>query len=180
MFYHKSAHKPLPGKGVGEKISKENVKSFVALSKIKNWRQKLDRTWIQKFEAEGHDWASVEHFYQAGKFKESSPEFYQQFSLDSGSDLSKDALMAKAAGGPSGKYKGLKIRPKEIGAPMAFFGVQQSQRMRAGHRAKYEHNPDLKAMLLATKNAELAHFKPKRPIEPYKILMEVRKDFTSK
>jgi len=179
VFYHKSAAKPLPGRGSGEMIPKENVRDFIELSKIKDWRRKLDRTWVQKFEAEGHDWASVEHFYQAGKFRESSPEFYEQFSLDSGSELSKDPHMAKAAGGPSGKYKGLKIRPDGVGAPMSFFGQQRVERMRAGHRAKYQQNPDLKAMLLATKTAELAHFKPKQPLESYEILMEVRKDLAS-
>ena len=84
--------------------------------------------------------------------------------------------MAKGAGGVSGKYKGLKIRPGEVGAPMAFFGQQQVERMRAGHRAKYQQNPDLKAMLLATKQAELAHFRHKQPLETYEVLMEVRKD----
>jgi hypothetical protein len=136
VFYHKSAARPLPGRGSGEKVPKENVADFVELSKIKDWRRKLDRTWVQKFEAEGRDWASVEHFYQAGKFKETSPEFYEKFSLDSGSELSQNPFMAKGAGGVSGKYKGLKIRPEEVGAPMAFFGQQQIQRMRAGHRAK--------------------------------------------
>ena len=176
VFYHKSAARPLPGRGSGEFIPKENVADFVELSKTKNWRRKLDRTWVQKFETEGHDWASVEHFYQAGKFKESSPEFYEKFSLDSGSELSQDPFMAKGAGGVSGKYKGLRIRPEEVGAPMAFFGQQQVERMRAGHRAKYEQNPDLKAMLLATKQAELAHFRHKQPLETYEVLMEVRKD----
>ena len=176
VFYHKSAARPLPGRGSGEKVPKENVADFVELSKIKDWRRKLDRTWVQKFEAEGRDWASVEHFYQAGKFKESSPDFYEQFSLDSGSELSQDPFMAKGAGGVSGKYKGLKIRPEEVGAPMAFFGQQQVERMRAGHRAKYQQNPDLKAMLLATKQAELAHFRHKQPLETYEVLMEVRKD----
>lgn len=176
VFYHKSAARPLPGRGSGEKVPKENVADFVELSKIKDWRRKLDRTWVQKFEVEGHDWSSVEHFYQAGKFKESSPDFYEQFSLDSGSELSKDPFMAKGAGGPIGKYNGLKIRPEEVGAPMVFFGQQQLERMRAGHRAKYQQNPDLKAMLLATKQAELIHFRHKQPLESYEVLMEVRKD----
>jgi predicted NAD-dependent protein-ADP-ribosyltransferase YbiA (DUF1768 family) len=176
VFYHKSAARPLPGRGSGETITKENIGDFIELSKIKNWRRKLDRMWVQSFEAEGHTWASVEHFYQAGKFKETSPEFYEEFSLDSGSELSQDPLMAKAAGSHSGKYKGLRIRPQEVATPMNFFGVQQVERMRAGHRAKYQQNPDLKTMLLATKEAELAHFRHKQPIETYEVLMEVRKD----
>lgn len=180
VFYHKSAARPLPGRGSGEIIPKEDVKDFVELSKIKNWRRKLDRMWMQKFEAEGRDWGSVEHFYQAGKFKKNNPEFYEQFSLDSGSELSKDPHMAKAAGSPSGKYKGIRIRPQGVEASMNFFGTERVERMRAGHRAKYLENPDLKNVLLKTKLAQLAHFRHKKPLESYEVLMEVRSDLKKK
>ena len=40
------------------------------------------------------------HFYQANKFKQNHPEFYEMFSLDSEtSEFNKDPLMAKNAGG---------------------------------------------------------------------------------
>lgn len=177
VFYHKSSGRPLPGKGKGETIPKENVKDYIELSKITDWRRKLDRRWMQKFEAEGHDWGSVEHFYQAGKFKTSDPDFYFKFSLDSGSDLANDATMAKDAGSASGKHKGVKIRPNNVVASMNFFGQERIDRMRAGHRAKYEQNPDLKEMLVKTKNAQLLHFQRNNPLESYEVLMEVRRDF---
>ena len=74
----------------------------------------MDRTILH-----GKRWASVEH-YQGSKFKE-TPEFYDQFSLDSGSKLSKDPVLAKAAGG---KFQGKCVRPKEIVIDSDFFKVK--------------------------------------------------------
>ena len=53
----------------------------------------------------GKQWKSVEHYYQANKFK-------NQFSLDSNSELSQDAILAKAAGGKTGKAGTKVVRPR--------------------------------------------------------------------
>jgi len=41
QFYHKSADKPAPGKGVGEKIDNEASLDFVELKNIPHWRRKI-------------------------------------------------------------------------------------------------------------------------------------------
>jgi len=156
MFYSKSKDLP-PGMGAGEKILKENISKYEGLSKIKDWRKKLSNFWIQPFEIDGKKWQSVEHYYQGSKFK-GTPEFFNQFSLDSGSDLSKDPLLAKAAGGKTGKFGKERIRPKEIVMDSNFFEGRHSEEMFKGQFAKFTQNIDLMDMLLKTKDAQLVHY----------------------
>ena len=176
QFYSNSNPNALPGTGAGEKLPETEKIHFHRLATFDNWRRKLANTWNEPFMLDNHTWQSVEHYYQASKFKNNNREFYLKFSLDSRSQLSADPVLAKAAGSKSGKLNHTTIiRPSRITIDPDFFNHGRSEReMENATFAKFSQNKNLKDLLLATRNAKLVHYVRGAPPEIYHHLMRVR------
>lgn len=128
---------------------------------------------------DGNTWASVEHYYQASKFKINNNDFYLTFSLESNTDLSRDPGMAKSAGGKTGLYKGKKIRPSNVELDPGFFETRSSIEMFDAQNAKFTQNEDLRDLLINTHNAKLVHFRRGQDPEVFTNLMKIRKTLIS-
>jgi predicted NAD-dependent protein-ADP-ribosyltransferase YbiA (DUF1768 family) len=169
QFHSGSANKP-PGKGSGEKGNQKDFKELVEIDK--HWRRVLSNSYTEKgvplFEADDKGWASVEHYYNAGKFKKGNPEFYEKFSYQSGSPFAKDPLMASAAGGKTGVFtkkiekdggkktsRTMLRNPKNIKTDKDFDSLGWMDEVL---RKKFTQNEKAKAVLLATKKAKLVHY----------------------
>lgn len=179
-----SSFKPGMAKNVKETIPSDKRSSFISLSKIKDWRRKLDDTWSEApFDIDGKKWLSVEHYYQSSKFRIHNPEFADLFSLNSSeSAIAKDVDLAISAGSKSGKAIGkaktkikgdVLLRPKGIEIDPQFYGDRSQQERIKGLRAKFA-NEDMKRLLLATGNAKLVQYKHGSNGETDHMLMTVR------
>jgi len=175
MFHTKSEKTAKPGRGSGEVVPMTKRDEFIALGRIPDWRRKLDDSWeLAPFSLDGHRWASVEHYYQASKFKKGFPDFSLQFSLDSESEISKDVMLAKAAGSKSGKDKSKVLRPSSITIDSDFYPERNLNERDTAIRAKFLQNEDLKQLLKATKTAKLIHFVRGSEPETDMMLMKTR------
>jgi len=175
MFHGKADKSSKPGKGSNEKIPTVEREHFVKLSRVPEWRRKLDDSWNDAlFTIDGKRWGSVEHYYQGAKFKNGFPDFSSQFSLESESEISKSVELAVAAGGPDGKKRSKILRPTNVKIDPNFYGERSVKERELALVAKFSQNEDLKQMLLATRNAKLIHFVRGNKAEPDHLLMKVR------
>jgi predicted NAD-dependent protein-ADP-ribosyltransferase YbiA (DUF1768 family) len=180
-FYNKSSGTAKPGKGANEKISQTKIRDYteLGLKKFSDWRKKLDDDYSTVFTLDNMKWKTVEHYYQAAKFKKHNPHFYKLFSLDSDNEIAKEVDIAKAAGSLKGSYKKGKtvvaLRPADIKIDPDFYGTRKTEERETALYAKFSQNEDLKAIIIATRNAVLKKHVPKAKAEVDYILMKVRK-----
>jgi predicted NAD-dependent protein-ADP-ribosyltransferase YbiA (DUF1768 family) len=174
LIYSKANDKNSPGKSSGEKIPKEKIRDYAQLKNHKDWRRKLDDNWICEFVLDNHKWASVIHYVEGSKYKKENPNFYNEFSLDSQSKISKDPELAKKIGETkTGIIKGEMLKPKNINKDLDFELRKNKEHLQA-LEAKFKQNDELKEILLETKRAKLINYIPKKESEVANNLMIVR------
>jgi hypothetical protein len=188
MFYSKSQRSAKPGKGTHEKIGADRVGEFVPLATIADWRRKLDDEWVRSdgealFSLDGYKWASVEHYYQAAKFRKRNPAFTKEFALDSNSEISKSVVLAKAAGSKSGKigktkeHEGGVLRPKTVSIDPDFYEDERNLKERAAAvKSKFAQNAEMARVLKLTSPARLTQYVHADEPAEDTILMQVRQE----
>jgi predicted NAD-dependent protein-ADP-ribosyltransferase YbiA (DUF1768 family) len=180
MFHAKSQKTAKPGKGSHEAITADRITEFVPLSTISDWRRKLDDEWVLPkedplFTLDGYRWASVEHYYQAAKFRKRNPQFTKEFALDSNSEISKSVALAKIAGSKSGRSKEGVLRPKTISIDPDFYEGERNLKERAAAvDAKFMQNEEMRKILKLTTPAKLVQYVHSGQPEEDIILMQVR------
>ena len=180
VVHSKSLDSAKPGQGSNETIEKHRRGEFAILTKIKDWRRKLDDSWNEAFfNVDGHRWASVEHYVQGSKFKKGFPDFYRNFSMDEPSELSKDVELAKMVGDTS-KTKYKNMRPDKVKVDVDYALGREDVEREAAVRAKFNQNEDLKQLLLATRDAQLKYALRRKPAVSDMILMKVRHELQTK
>tara|TARA_Y100000992_G_scaffold163669_1_gene109815 strand:- start:2100 stop:4088 length:1989 start_codon:yes stop_codon:yes gene_type:complete len=165
QYYEKSSNKPIPGKGPGEKISLNKIKDFTKLQSILNWRKQLSNQYEKEFELDEKKWLSVEHFMNANKYK-NNKDIYDNLSLTSGSDESRDILKMKEDVKKLTKDKDYDKRHDDL--------------LKRAIKAKFSQNDDLQEMLKETKMAKLVNYRFKKQPATSFELMKYRKTILNK
>ena len=165
QFYYKSSDVPKPGKGTGEKLGPEGIQEYVHLTSIPKWRKKLSNLWEQEFILDNKKWLTVEHFYQASKYKKNNLEHYNKFALNSNSDVSRDPKKARVLGSN-----------KKTSIDNDFFNGRNQIVIENALRAKFTQNKDLGKLLVLTKRAKLQLYIRGSPPLVNNSLMKIRKE----
>jgi len=179
QFYAHAADK-IAGNGAGEKIDAVQRKlDFVELSPkghFPNWRRKLDDAWLHSdtpFELDGQQWNSVEHYVQAGKFKNEYPTFYAAFTSNNKSKIANDVKIAIDAGSANPSTQ---LRPATVLVDPSYTDKKQHDARVAASTAKFTQIPHFTQLLLATKNAMLYQYTPGKKPEVAHNLILIRKN----
>jgi len=139
-----------PGSGVNETV--QNPRDYSELAAIPEWRKRLSNFWVAPFELMGFHYQTVEHAFQAYKIRLADTETALQFTLESGSQLS------RSDGEAARRARKLKLlTPEQL---RGWEAMKDAVLLNALY-AKFSQHSDLRRLLLATGNAELWHGAPR-------------------
>lgn len=155
IFFSKSAKKK-PGEGKDEFIS-------VPYDLPLDFRQKLSNFAESELEYDGYRWKTVEHAFQAAKFKDLNFDLFYSFTINSGSELGLGSGLDSQK-----KRKSMILQPEQL----ELWDIKKDKIMCELWNAKFTQNSELKMILIGTKNAELWHTVNRKPIKQHWIGLE--------
>lgn len=181
QIYSKSVHKKI-GEGAGETITKEQktLPSVLKLFKIKDWRRKLDNSYLlnnenEKLEIKGNQWPSVLHYLFAVRFS-NLPDIYNKFTI-SNEETSTSELAKNFYDKMISKYKSKILTDADYKNDYSKF---LTEALNAKFNIKNDgpkiFNKELHDILLSTGKSKINIYKPGRGGGPYEAteLMNVR------
>ena len=180
MVYHTAPNEKMkPGKVDGEIMPKNQTIDFITLSKIPEWRKKLDDSWMDvNMKIRDKTWASVTHYLEGSKYRMGHPDMYSQFSIESGNPTAKDIKLAKSHKSIQiAEQEGKTVKKRTVKPDVDYALGRNVEERDLALRAKFKDNMDMRAVLLATKNALLLRKETfGQPAEPDEQLMRIRKE----
>jgi ribA/ribD-fused uncharacterized protein len=110
-----------------------------------------------QFVLDDRHWASVEHYFQASKFRHINDAYYESFTIESGSSLGLGGSTRAVAidSGSLARTAGRKLRLSQ--EQLDQWAKRKHAVMERALYAKFSQNPSLKVLLLATGDAKLTH-----------------------
>lgn len=144
-FFSGSADVP-PGQGVHEQVAETG--RYAALAGVRHWRRMLSNFWPADFMLGERTFRTVEHAFQAAKIAVVDPAVAERFALESGTELARgDGVVAR-------KHRKLVLLDD---AQLRSWECCKRSAMREAMHAKFSQHETLRAVLLATRLAELWH-----------------------
>jgi ribA/ribD-fused uncharacterized protein len=144
-FFSGSADLP-PGRGVHERVA--DAGRYAALAGVRHWRRMLSNFWPAEFTLGGRTYRTVEHAFQAAKIALVAPVLAERFALESESEL------ARGDGAAARRHRKLVLLDD---AQLRRWDAGKHVVMRDATRAKFSRHEALRAVLLATRPAQLWH-----------------------
>jgi len=144
-FFSGSADLP-PGQGVHEQVA--DATHYAALAGVPQWRRMLSNFWPAEFTLGGRTYRTVEHAFQAAKIALVDPVLAARFALESDTDL------ARGDGAAARKHRKLVLLDE---VQLHRWDGCKNAVMREAMCAKFSRHEALRAVLLATRPAQLWH-----------------------
>jgi predicted NAD-dependent protein-ADP-ribosyltransferase YbiA (DUF1768 family) len=177
LFFHSASAPVAPGHGRHETIYPESLTTaeYSHLANNPHWRRALSNFWVSPFTLDGHRWNTVEHYFQAKKLalghtrRFEDTDLFPLFCLDATPEtVAPEFAHAVPLLRHIATADGRAARSKRkliflTGTNLEQWDAMKDELMAQAQFAKFSQCPTLRAVLLATGDAELWHGAARTP-----------------